>query len=78
MSTPEFEYTRDYHTDLQTAFELAGEEATGIAAYLEAIEDSADMKFKALLRKIMEQERLHMQMLLDFANEKLASNPKAV
>ena len=38
-SEPQVEYTREYLSDLQQAYELAADEAAGIKDYLVAIED---------------------------------------
>lgn len=78
MANPDFEYTREYISDVQQALILAADEAEGIAEYLKAIEDTGDAQFKALLRKIANQERLHHKMLMDFVDGKLDANPRSV
>jgi len=78
MTDPGVEYTREYLSDLQQAYELAADEAQGIAEYLVAIEDTANPRFKALLREILAQERTHLAKLVAFCDETLDKQPKAV
>ena len=78
MPVPEFEYQREYLSDLQQVYELAADEAKGIADYLVAIEDTSDVKLKKLLREILAQERTHLARLIAYADECLEANPREV
>lgn len=77
-SEPAVEYTREYLSDMQQAYELAADEAQGISDYLVAIEDTDNPEFKALLRGILAQEQEHLAKLVAFCDKQRAKAPNKV